>query len=268
MGSKILWQDVYPEIHPTRPNAGIVWEGLRKFTQKVKRHDTEVSVSHVDKFCGSVAYPYLEMLNTTTMIDRAIKAETDGYDAVVMGCFLDSGIEQVRGLIDIPVTGPFESSMLLAQMLGRRIAIVTVFEEVIPLIELMIRLHGFEDKMIQNRPVTQIDYWEPLVESFQGKPDRLIGVLEKAALECIDNGADVIIPGCAYEGAALTLAGYHEVANTDVQVIDSATAALKMAELLADLRQTTGLTRSTSKTSIYQKPPKDMLAEVRKTFGF
>lgn len=268
MGMKILWQDIYPEIHPIRGNIGIVWEGLKQLARKVVRPDTEVNLAHVDKFCGSVMYPYLEMLNVGTMVDRALKAEKQGYDAVMMGCFLDPGLQQVRGLVDIPVTFPFESSMLLAQMLGRKMAIVTTIEESIPILEQKVHFYGLESKMISNKPIRVIEYWEPLLECFQGRSERLVRDFEKASLGCIGDGADVIIAGCVYLGAALTLAGYCEVSNSGVPTVDVATTALKMAELLTDLRRTVGLTRSTSKTSIYQKPPSEMLAEVRKTFGF
>ena len=88
------------------------------------------------------------------------------------------------------------------------------------------------------------------------------------AKRCIEDGADVIINGCAYSGPALTLAGYHEVTGTGVSVVDCAGAALKLAELLADLSRATGLTKSRGGSSPYVTPPRETLDRVRRDFGF
>lgn len=72
---RILWQDVYPEVHPERPDMHLLWDVIKGAAKKVVRTDTEVTLRHVDKFCGSPTFAYLAMLNATNMVDNVIKAE-------------------------------------------------------------------------------------------------------------------------------------------------------------------------------------------------
>jgi hypothetical protein len=60
------------------------------------------------------------------------------------------------------------------------------------------------------------------------------------------------------------MVGYNKVAGTEVPVIDCASAAIKIAELLSDIRKTLGI--STSKSLTYQSLPEKMMDEMRKPF--
>jgi allantoin racemase len=266
---KILWQDVWPEVHPQSSDLKLVWDTIKNTAKRVVRPDTEVTIRHVDKSCGSPTFAYLEMLNKTSIVNNIIKAEREGYDAAIMGCCGDPGILETRQAVSIPVTAPSESAMLLAQMLGCRFAIVAVGKEVIPALEAHIYNYGFSNRAIRSRPVRSFEYWDVMIECLKsGQPKKLLADFEKVANELIQDGADVIIAGCAYLGPVLTKFGYNQVGNTGVPVIDPCSAALKMAETLVDLQKNIGLRRSTSLTSIYAPAPKEMLDQVREAFGF
>lgn len=267
MSIKILWQDIFPENVPTYPNMELVRENLLKVASKVVRPDTKVTSGFVDKFCYSVNYPYLEMLNTTQMINKAFKAEQKGFDAVIMGCAYDPGIHEARGLLNIPVVGPMESSMLLAQMLGDKVGIVFPIAKAEPLLEEKLRCRGFEHLLVKNRPVRVCGYWEPLIKALKGDIDPLLATFELVARGFIEDGANVIVIACAFFGLPFTLAGYNEVPGTGVPVIDIGVPALKMAELLVDIRRSVNVSRTTSVTSPYQQPPENMLADARRNFG-
>jgi allantoin racemase len=71
---------------------------------------------------------------------------------------------------------------------------------------------------------------------------------EQLCLECIGNGAEVIIPACASLSPATSLLGYKTVPGTGVPVIDITQAAVKLAETLADLKRSTGLSKSQRNT--------------------
>ncbi|MBM4463053.1 MAG: hypothetical protein FJ012_06900 [Chloroflexi bacterium] len=270
MGFKILWQNISTEKDYI-PDAHIIWDGLQRAVRKIARADTVVTFSHVEKNVWLPMFPYLEMLNDTMLIDKIIKAETEGYDAAMIGCFGDPGLQQARGVVDMPVTGACESGMLVAQLLGNRFAVVTVGPGWVPIVEANIRRYGFEERAIKNRPVRQFDLAQEmpaLIDAFQGKPERLIMLFETEALKCIDDGADVVIAGCCYVSPLFSLIGYREVANTGVPVVDPAAVALKLAEVLADLQSTTGIAKSKCATSLYAPPPRDILDQVRRDFGY
>ena len=57
---------------------------------------------------------------------KAIKqAEKEGYEAVVVGCFLDPGVREARELVDIPVLGTASTTLQVCTLLGQRIGIIT-----------------------------------------------------------------------------------------------------------------------------------------------
>ncbi len=271
MGLKILWQDIHTEQLFDMTDLAILWEGIEKGFGKVARPDTEITLSHVEKTGLVMYYPYFELLNNTMMVDKVINAEREGYDAAVMGCFGDPGLQQARGVVDMPVTGVGESGMLMAQMLGNKFATVTAGPGWVPLIEANMRRYGFGERAVKNTPVRQFDLegrMPALFDAFRGKPEELVALFEAEALKCVEDGADVVIAGCNYVAFAFSHIGYREVADTGVPVVDPAAAAIKLAEVLADLRRTTGLTKSKCATGSYATPPRDLLDMVRKDFGF
>jgi allantoin racemase len=195
-----------------------------------------------------------------------IEAERNGADAVVIGCGNDPALQQSREAVDIPVVGPLESSLLVATMLGHKFAVVTILKKFIPLIERQIKLYGLEGRAIAHRPVRYCEVnFDRFREMVLEPKKRIIPEFEKEAMESIEAGAEVIVTGCCGLGPGLTLAGYKEVRDTGVPIVDMAVVALKVAEMLADLRKTIGL--STSKHCWYKLPiTKEVLEKSRKVF--
>src|SRR5262249_16658846 len=52
-------------------------------------------------------------------------AQERGFDAIVIGCFSDPGIEPLREMLRIAVVGPGAASLHLAAQLGTRISVLT-----------------------------------------------------------------------------------------------------------------------------------------------
>jgi allantoin racemase len=266
MGLKILLQNSMNEDE-LGPDGGAVWAGIEAVAKKVIRPDTEVTLRHVDKdpevppalaWPWPLNWPSVQPLREAPIISGCIKAQEEGFDAVVIGCALDPGLHQARGLLDIPVVGPGESAFLIAQMLGRKIGIVTPADAVIAATEEMVRFLGFEDRTIKYRPVRHFDIAFGLFDAFKGKPERLIDDFEPVAKELIRDGADVIINACALSGPAFSLCNYVEVREDNVPVVDGVAAALKLAEGLADLKKSLGLKKSNLSTGLYRTPPDDV----------
>lgn len=279
MGLKMMLHSPFPEkgtVHTEevqkRPQSEMaIWnEGTLRGVRKAARPDTEITMWYPDKFPGSVAFLYPTAVNDITIVNNVIKAEEQGYDAAVIACHLDNGLQEARGAVKIPVTGPCESGMIVAQLVGRKFAVVTVRPALIPRMEEHLRLYGWEDRAIKTRPIRYFDpwYWDACIACFNGKPEKLISDFEKIALECINDGADAVIMGCFQAAAALSLAGYREIGNTGVPFISSALAAVKLAEVMADLRQSIGLTKTEALHGPYKTLPREMLIQLRKDFAF
>ena len=259
MAMKIALQNHTTKKMEFIPGMEVVWDGLQQYAKKVVRPDTTVTQFWVEKGAIMTSPPFLKMLNDTETVKGALKAEAQGYDAVVMGCFGDPGVYQARSIVDIPVIGPCESSTMLANLMGIRFAVVTIGAGWVTLVERNLRDYGLEGREIKQTPVRYFDGVEKLtIEAFKGKPEALIEAFEKEALKSVADGADVVINGCAWAGPALTMAGYKYVGSTGVPVLDCAYAALKMAELMVDMRRTTGVIKSNGDHSPFQVPPKPL----------
>jgi allantoin racemase len=244
-------------------------ESMQRYAKKVTRPDTEVVQWFADKPAASLQNLYLGTVATLPLVNKMIKAEHEGFDAVVFGCHGDNGVQMARSVLQIPVVGPCEASMAVGSFIGEKFAMITIREQYLRLLEYNIRLFGFEDRFIKNRPVRWLDRWawNDLADAHRGKPGKLLELFEKTALECVRDGADtILVPGFPF-GAALVSVGYKEVANTGVPVVDGAASAYKMAESLAELRKSIGLARTGSQYSQFQRIPADFLDRVRRGLG-
>src|SRR5687768_498307 len=88
-----------------------------------QRADTEITVHGVRddvsaaaaKIAGrAVNYAYLHRFHDAQIIENVRRAELEGFDAVIIGVLQDSGLKEARSVVDIPVVGYGEVSMLTA----------------------------------------------------------------------------------------------------------------------------------------------------------
>ena len=78
---------------------------------------------------------------------RAMKqAEEDGYDAVMIGCYLDIGLREGREICDMPVFGVAQVSLHVCAMLGHKIGIITPTIQVKRGVEMNLREWGMEQR--------------------------------------------------------------------------------------------------------------------------
>jgi len=265
---KILWQEIFGRAIPFTDEADILWDGVKRSIQSIKSPSTRIDQNWLPESSDLNWYPYLEMINNIQIINQLIKSEKDGYDAAVIGCYCDPGLREARGVLNIPVVGLSEAAMMFAQTIGGRFACVTVWESYVPIMEKNLRVYGWESRAIANRPIRYFNMeWPKLIRAFKGDGEDLVSDFERVALSCVEDGADVIIAGCAFLGPALSLCGYKSVAKTRVPVIDCAVTGIAMAEAMVKLHKQAGISPSRSATSIYPQPPFKKLSAIRERFG-
>ena len=267
----ILMQSVITKDVPGAPVTDVAIEAYHKCLAKVARNDTKVTISYPERSSYILYSSYGAFLNTTEVIEKVIRTVREGYDAVVICCYTDCGLQQLREVLDIPVVGLAESSMAIATMLGRKFAIIAPVKEFIPVYEQNLRVYGFENRTIQRQPIRPLNLpldtsrFEQYMRYFTDPYSELIPQFESVAKSCVDDGAEVVIAGCGAIGPALTLADYATVGETGCPVIDPVSVAIKTAELLVDLRSTTGLSKST--VLAYRPLPKEIMQMVRTIFN-
>ena len=254
MGIKIWWQDILPSADRSIVGGDVkvqkeIEKKLLGTARSVARDDTEIEEHHVKYSSYAFNASYLEMLNAVWLIDGIIEAEQKGYDAAIIGCGNDPGLQEARQAVDIPVVGPTEAAMLLACSLGSKFSVITVMDEFIPVSERNIRNYGLGARAAGPVKVYQMgdNPFKALFDMVE-TPESINPQFDSLCRECIDNGAEVIIPACASLSPATSLLGYKTVPDTGVPVIDITQAAVKLAETLVGLKRSTGLGKSQKST--------------------
>ncbi|MBI2469566.1 MAG: hydantoin racemase [Candidatus Rokubacteria bacterium] len=193
--------------------------------------DTKVEVTHLTGCPANIDYYYPKHLMEIAIFDRVIEAEKRGCDAVIIGCCYDPGVLVARELVDVPVVGPLEASLAIGRYFGHDFTVLTDHHKAVPYLRDMVRLYGYEPSC---RAVRCINWW---VTDMVKDPAAVAGETVRIATEAMkEDESEVVILGCTIIAGCLeqrVLAGEHR----DVPIINPNLAALKMAELLADLKK-------------------------------
>jgi allantoin racemase len=134
------------------------------------------------------------------VIAKAKWAESQGYDAVVVGCMVDPGVREAKQAVNIPVIGIREATRSIAPLVGRNLG--HIYPGRIPVLELATD----EEKTFSE--LVKVSRW--LVAK---------------------RGVDVLIPDCAYIGGL----AHRLQSEVGVPVLPNVDVGLRMAELFATL---------------------------------
>ena len=137
------------------------------------------------------AFVYHRVLDQ--VIDNAIRAQRDGFDAFVIGSFSEPYLREIRSAVNIPVVSILESSMLVACSLGRKVAPIANAPSIAQMVQSAIDMHGLAQRML---PAVSLDppMHEPEMARAFAQPAALMKAFDQAAQRAIAQGADVIIP--------------------------------------------------------------------------
>jgi len=188
--------------------------------------ETTTGIDDVGEGPASIESAYEEYLSIPASVRRGVELELEGWDAVILGCFGDPGLDAFRELVSIPVIGPGEASVLLAASLGHRFSIVTISDGVVPAIERQVRNAGVAGKLASVRAVNI-----PVLELHHDRERTIAAVVEEGGDALLRDRADTLILGCMSMGF-LEIA---EAVSTElgVPVLNPARAALRFAEAIA-----------------------------------
>jgi Asp/Glu/hydantoin racemase len=196
--------------------------------------DTEVECVPVRQSATLVDCYYEALIFDMYITEAGLRAEEEGYDAVIMDTFSDSGLYALRSRLSIPVIGPGLVSYAVATMLGKRFSIVTMWDKWRHLYEKNLDTYHLWDKCASIRAVNI----PPDVEAlFAGKEEEMFVKLTLEAQRAIDeDGADVILLG----STTMHQAGDYMSEHLPAPVINPGPVAIKLTESLVQL----GLTHS------------------------
>jgi len=184
--------------------------------------DVGLEVSCLRYGPASIESFYDEVLAGPAILSEVVQAAAGGADAVFITCFGDPAVPAARELVDIPVVGGFEPAVSTALNLGERFSVVTVLENVVPMISGLATRMGIAGRMAS---VEVID--TPVLELHDG--EMLLKGLFEASCRALSAGADALVLGCTgMLGVAAALQARLESERVSVPVVDPTGAALGM----------------------------------------
>lgn len=153
---------------------------------------TTVDVSDTENGPSSIESVFKEYVSIPATVERAVQAQKEGYDGIILGCYADPGIDALREMLEIPIAGPLESSCFAALTLGHRFSILTVTPEMCPVLEDEFAAKGGAPRRLASVRAIDLDVLD-LLQNPKLLQERLL----KAAEQAIQNdGADTLILGC------------------------------------------------------------------------
>ena len=238
---RVLW------INPVGTSA--FDEALGEELERVKRAGTEVEVRSLAEGPTHLEYHAYEAEVVPPLLRMVASAEREGFDAVAIGCFYDTGLRPAREVAQrIAVAAPCESCLHVAATLGHTFSILGVTRKTIPEMHDNVVRYGFGSRLASFRVLGMG------VDDFHVDPDLTCSRLvadARAAVE--EDRAEVLILGCTIQY------GFHTILQREagVPVVDPVVATLKYAELLGELA---ALGWTTSKAGGYRSAPPDEVA--------
>lgn len=179
---------------------------------------------------GRVLDSYYEgTLADAFCLEAGAGAEEEGFAALCINSMSDSGVAALRSRLRIPVVGTAQATYHTACQLGRRFAIISMWDNWRWLYDKVIGEQGLHHRLAGIRSIgVRPDAAELLV----GKEDSVFPLLAEAGRRAIEeDGADVLILG------STTMHQSHRFLASEmpVPVVNPGLIGFKMCEMLLDL---------------------------------
>lgn len=168
-----------------------------------------------------------EAFAAAEIVKGCIAAEKEGFDGIVIYCFSDVALDAARENVSIPVIGPGETSLSVANMICSRFTVITTESINIPRTYRRLMKNGIAREKMAS--VRALDI--PIGELGEN-PEVTMTYLENVCrLAVLEDRADCIILGC------LGMAQYGQVLESKlpVKVLDPAFLSIAYAEMCARL---------------------------------
>jgi allantoin racemase len=240
------------------PFAGEMQEVQR--CRRVARPDTEIVFENIAASypLNYVTYIYYRHHCAHAAVERVLRAEEEGFDAVFISCCYDPGLIEAREVVDIPVTAAFEAGVHYVNAISQRYSVIATEPKTVHCYRELADLYGTSGKLASVRHIgvsARVSYPEFT------SPDEIVARTLEVARTCVEqDGAEAILMGCTLQSCPLTVAGAGDAAGAPI--IDPVLVGFKQTEFMVELRRA-GLP-TVSRYGTWQKPPADEVARLRR----
>lgn len=160
-----------------------------------------------------------------------IMARNDDFDAFIIGCAGDTGLEGVREQSGKPVVGPGEASILLGALGDKRFSMLTISLERSRVKRRLVREAG----LAEHRLVSSHSLGIPVLDLYKD-PDRTQARLTETMIEARANGAETMLVGCMSVAFMEPRRLARASADAALPAVNPIVCAVKMAEALVAIR--------------------------------
>lgn len=233
---------------------------LKTYLNQIARPGTQVDVHGVELFSHTDdKYRYEEYFHDGQIVQNAIRAEREGYDAFCVGCARDPAAIALREVVDIPVVNLLETSMYVACLLSPNFSLLTHGKPLLRRLVELVKRYGLSERFIE------CNSFDVTLDELQGgfhDPQVVMDPAMAVAQEAASKGVCMFVNACGCINAIMGKFCLNEIGG--IPVLNGATLVIKMTEMLVDLK---GLGVNRSKLGSFTPVPKDVLAGVLKLYG-
>ncbi len=244
MNKKIRWIIAHPPADKDSDKS------LLNVLRGCKEPDTEVDIAYLElEKTGPhhLEYHLYEDVVLPSLAKKVMEDDKNGYDASVIGCFYDLGLDTAKEISEnMIIVGPAESSMKIASTYGHKFSIIVGRRKWIPQMENNVIKYGYKDRLASFRSL------DLGVLDFHEDEEKTADIITEEARKAVEeDDAEVIILGCTRQ-----FGFYKELqAEIGIPVIDTVIAPFKYAEFLAELKNRFDWKQS--KIGGYESPPQE-----------
>ncbi|MBS7527495.1 hydantoin racemase [Fusibacter paucivorans] len=241
---KILWINPVGTDHYDAPF-------LEGFNQ-IKREDTTVDVVSLKNGPTHLEFMYYETMVLPEILSIVMKADREGYDAAVIGCFYDLGLHEAREVSEkMAIVAPEEACTALAATMGHRFSIIVTRDKCVPQMAKNLAEYGLNHKLASFKSLAiGVD------DLHQDDETTYRRMLQCAKEAVVQDGAEVIVLGCTIQF------GFYQRLQEEVgvPVIDAVAAPFKYAEYAADINRQFEWRHS---KKCYYESPTDLAMQIK-----
>lgn len=184
--------DIFPDIY----SKGVDAEMQDRTALSKELHDRTNGLIQLDFGCIEKGSDSIECFYDSAMaipyiLQKAKWAQNEGYDAVLLDCFMDPGLGECREYLTMPSFGVCQSACNLAVRLGGEFSVIGILDDMDRCIKENLRKYGICN-MLTSIPVVDVPVLE-LNDNVDVIIPQIVAAGKKAVLE---DGAKSLVFGC------------------------------------------------------------------------
>lgn len=231
-----IWYQTFSASASVEPRWKYYEEGCKRYIPTLCRPGTEVHITGTDKRGPKMIFSkYIKYMHIAQVIENAVRAEREGYDAFVLGGMFDLGYDELREAVDIPVIGIAQASYYTACMLARKFAVIHTDEWFVHVSREVLQKYGISERCLPGSHLTGYKNSFDLIDGLEKRPEEAMEKIKSAGRIAIAQGAELLISDFAPVSVFMSEHGLRDIDG--VPVLDNTAALIKMTEMAVDMRK-------------------------------